>query len=228
MTSCQKKSLWICIVFGIVAAAAVAFILASGNVYHAEDFGFEDLRSAADADGDGVDDYTDIKDGALAYIATGPIYESRYYDGGYPDDGHGVCTDVIWSALQAAGYDLKAMVDSDIAAHPEAYPEIDAPDPNIDFRRVRNLKIFFERHAESLTLKLVDPREWQAGDIVVFAPSHIGICSNKRDIFGIPYLIHHGNPEEGAREAKDMRRMKIVGHYRLPAEGLCLNNNDQM
>lgn len=229
MTSRIKKILLVCAAICVFATAAVIlYITVSGRVYHAEDFGFEDMRSAADADGDGVDDYTDIKNGALAYIATAPVYESRYYEGGYPDDGYGVCTDVIWSALSAAGYDLKAMIDSDIAEYPEAYPEIETPDPNIDFRRVKNLKIFFERYAESLTVKLWDPRKWQAGDIVVFSPSHIAICSDKRDMWGIPYLIHHGNPEDGACEANDIRRMKIVGHYRLPAQGLCLNVNDQV
>ena len=42
----------------------------------------------------------------------GSHYQSKYYAGGYPDDGLGVCTDVIWQALQAAGYDLKALVDA--------------------------------------------------------------------------------------------------------------------
>ena len=37
------------------------------------------------------------------------------------------------------GYDLKALVDADIAACPEAYPHITTPDPNIDFRRVNTL-----------------------------------------------------------------------------------------
>ena len=184
------------------------------RIHYASDFGFEDIKSAADADGDGIDDYTDIKNGALAYIATNPVYGSKYYNGGYPDDGQGVCTDVIWTAFAAAGYDLKAMVDRDIAEHPEAYPDIQKPDPNIDFRRVRNLKIFFERHAEVLPTDFRDRSEWQPGDIVIFDPSHIGICSDKRNFRGVPYLIHHGNIEDGAVEADDMRRMKVVGHYR--------------
>ncbi len=226
MTFRKKRVLWLCITIGIFVASAAMFIAASRRTYHAENFGFEDIISATDADGDGVDDYTDIKNGALAYIATAPVYESRYYEGGYPNDGCGVCTDVIWSAMLAAGYDLKAMIDCDIAEHPEAYPEIETADPNIDFRRVRNLKIFFDRYAESLTVKLLDPREWQAGDIVIFSPSHIAICSDKRDMWGIPYLIHHGNPEDGACEANDIRRMKIIAHYRLPSQGFCLNIND--
>ena len=50
--------------------------------------------STVDADGDGVDDQTDVLDNALAYVDTRPKYKSRYYQTGYPDDGYGVCTDV--------------------------------------------------------------------------------------------------------------------------------------
>lgn len=53
-----------------------------------------------DADGDGVDDQTDVLDNALAYVDTRPKYKSRYYQTGYPDDGYGVCTDVVAFALK--------------------------------------------------------------------------------------------------------------------------------
>ena len=197
----------------IVALGTVLAVKEMTRVHYSSDFGFEDMRSALDADGDGVDDYTDIKDGALAYIATDPVYGSKYYAGGYPDDGQGVCTDVIWNAFAAAGYDLKSLVDRDITENPDAYPEIEKPDPNIDFRRVRNLRIFFERNAESLPLDFKNPSDWQPGDIVVFE-GHIGICSNRRNFRGVPYLIHHGNIVSGAVEADEMRYFTVVGHYR--------------
>ena len=57
--------------------------------------------STVDADGDGVDDQTDVLDNALAYVDTRPKYRSRYYQTGYPDDGYGVCTDVVAFALNA-------------------------------------------------------------------------------------------------------------------------------
>ena len=197
----------------IVALGTVLAVKEMTRVHYSSDFGFEDLKSSLDADGDGVDDYTDIKDGALAYIATYPVYGSKYYAGGYPDDGQGVCTDVIWNAFAAAGYDLKSLVDRDIAENPDAYPEIEKPDPNIDFRRVRNLRIFFEQNAESLPLDFKNPSDWQPGDIVVFE-GHIGICSDKRNFRGVPYLIHHGNIVSGAVEADEMRYFTVVGHYR--------------
>ena len=74
---------------------------------------------------------------------------SKYYKCGYPDAEYGVCTDVVTNACLAAGYDLMALVSEDIAKDPKAYG-IENPDPNIDFRRVRNLKVYFQRNAHGV------------------------------------------------------------------------------
>ena len=86
--------------------------------YTAEQLGIEELYSTRDENGNGTDDYHDFVAGARAYVENGPLYQSIYYAGGYPDDDHGVCTDVIWHAFAHAGYTLKDMVDEDIAADP--------------------------------------------------------------------------------------------------------------
>lgn len=104
------------------------------------------LHSSEDRDDDGVDDQLDILNGALAYVSTHPKYKSRYYENGYPDDNYGVCTDVVAYALKYAGYDLQVLVDADIRVHPQDYM-VAEPDANIDFRRVRNLNIFFFTHS---------------------------------------------------------------------------------
>lgn len=183
--------------------------------YTAEQLGLTQLQSPVDADGDGVDDWTDMMLGARAYIKTKPHYESKYYAGGYPDDGLGVCTDVVWNAFQAAGYTLKDLVDTDIAENRSAYPHIDTPDGNIDFRRVNSLDTFFRRHAEVLTCELDDPEQWQPGDIVVFGNrDHIGICSDRRNADGIPFLIHHGNPIDEAVEQNYIPSHDVTGHFR--------------
>ena len=188
--------------------------------YTAQQLKLPTVIAEVDADGDGIDDLTDILLGARAYIETHPHYKSAYYAGGYPDDGCGVCTDVVWQALQSAGYQLKELVDADIAAHPEAYPQIETPDSNIDFRRVDNLDCFFSRHAQVLTCSLDDPAQWQPGDIVTFNGSqHIAICSDKRTADGIPWIIHHGNPVEEAVEKDQMGRFTVTGHYRWIAVG---------
>ena len=228
--------LWL-LMIPVLAAGYTLWRFGPQRSYTARQLGLTDLQSPNDADGDGVDDWTDAVLGARAYIATDPHYQSKYYAGGYPDDGLGVCTDVIWQALQAAGYDLKALVDADIAACPEAYPHITTPDSNIDFRRVNTLDTFFRRHAQVLTCDLSDGQQWQPGDIVVFGDRvHIGLCSDRRNrhdhlkVFDglIPHLdvvpdgvfehddvlIHHGNPIDEAVERNDIPRMTVTGHFR--------------
>lgn len=149
-------------------------------------------------------------------------YKSAYYVGGYPPKGEGVCTDVIWRAFNGAGIDLKQMVDKDIQDYLKDYPRVkNAPDPNIDFRRVPNLNVFFQRHALSLT-KEVKPfnidnlRQWQPGDIVVFLEpyEHIGIISNKRGKDGVPYIIHNNTPHASEVPNFNLWRAKVAGHYR--------------
>ena len=174
----------------------------------------EQLCSAADADGDGTDDQTDILQGALAYVGTYPKYESRYYAGGSPDDGYGVCTDVVAFALRDAGYDLRQLVSDDIAAHPTDY-DVSAPDHNIDFRRVRNLLVYFHHTATALTTDVSQVDQWQGGDIVVFN-EHIGIVSDRRNADGVPYVIHHIGPWQRAYEEDILqKRTDIVAHFRV-------------
>ena len=170
---------------------------------------------ANDADGDGITDQEDILQGAKDYVATKPQYKSKYYSGGYPDDEYGVCTDVVAYGFLAAGYDLRELVDADIAESPESYKLEDAPDPNIDFRRVKNLKVYFDRHAESLTTDIYDFDEWQGGDIVTFA-AHIGIVSDKRGEDGVNLLIHHGYKGQKDYENDWLSNADdITGHYRV-------------
>ena len=182
--------------------------------YDSADFGLENFRSSHDQDKDGVDDQTDILESARAYTATNPKYKSRYYEGGYPDDGYGVCTDVVAFALRGAGYDLMELVDEDIALHPLEY-DIDEADKNIDFRRVRNLRVYLEHHGIALTTDLSEIEAWQGGDIVVFR-KHIGIVSDRRNKKGIPFVIHHANPVQFGYEEDILETWgEIVGHYRI-------------
>jgi uncharacterized protein YijF (DUF1287 family) len=147
-----------------------------------------------------------------------PAYVNAYYAGGYPPEDEGTCTDLIWRAFMEAGIELKTLVDDDIRSHRGAYPNILFRDPNIDFRRAQNLKIFFERNAISLTTDVYQTDQWQAGDIVVFGRSeHIGIVSDLRNERDIPYLIH--NNDQPIREEDRLEygayTMGITGHYRF-------------
>ena len=171
-------------IFVLLFLVMITLILYMFNViphrqFTNEDFGIETYKSLIDKDGDGIDDQTDFLQSVRNYIATKPKYKSKYYRTGYPDDGFGVCTDVIAFGLRGAGYDLMELVDADIRANKKMY-QLDVVDKNIDFRRVNNLRIFFEHNAKSLTTDLTDIKEWQGGDIIVFK-THIGVVSDKRN-----------------------------------------------
>lgn len=189
------------------------FNLIPKKSYTMEDFGWNRVLSDVDQDRDGIDDYTDIYLGALEYVQTNPKYKSAYYSGGYPPEGEGVCTDVIWYALKNAGYSLKDLVDADIKENIDQYPRVEGKaDPNIDFRRVLNLEVFFRRNTLSLTTNLEDKSSWQPGDIVIFE-KHIGIISEKRNKDGYPYLVHQSSRPN--KEEDVIFNYKIVGHYRF-------------
>lgn len=175
----------------------------------------EVFESSRDLDKDGINDQADILANALAYVATRPIYRSKYYDTGYPDDRYGTCVDVVNIALRDAGYDMMYLIAADVEMSPESYPGIITPDRNIDFRRVDNLKNFFERYGIPLTTDINVIQNWQGGDIVIFE-DHIGIVSDRRNEKGIPYIIHHNGffqvkYEEDILEKRD----DLVGHYRI-------------
>lgn len=185
--------------------------------YTNEDFGIERVVSPNDANNNGIDDYTDILLGARIDAQNKPKYKSAYYAGGYPPDDEGVCTDLVWRAFKHAGYSLKDMVDKDIAENVSLYPRVEGrPDKNIDFRRVKNLKVFFDRHAVSLSLDPLDIDQWQAGDIVIFGKTytHIGIVSDRRNKDGIAYILHNGG-QPVREEDMLLRYDTITGHYRF-------------
>lgn len=203
-------------IFVLLFLVMITLILYMFNViphrqFTNEDFGIETYKSLVDKDGDGIDDQKDFLQSVRNYIATKPKYKSKYYRTGYPDDGFGVCTDVIAFGLRGAGYDLMELVNADIRANKKMY-QLDVVDKNIDFRRVNNLRIFFERNAKSLTTDLTDIKEWQGGDIIVFK-THIGVVSDKRNWRGIPFIIHNGgfHFEEDILEY----RTDIVWHFRM-------------
>lgn len=215
----MKKKTGIIVLAAGLCVFAGLFLLYRYNViphcqYTDADFGITTYVSPKDTDGDGVDDQTDMLESARAYLASEPQYKSQYYAGGYPDDGYGTCVDVVAQACLGTGYDLMELVSADIQSAPEAYG-IATPDPNIDFRRVVNLQVWFSRHAAALTTDLSDPAAWQAGDIVIWE-NHIGIISDHRNRKGIPFVLHHYSPAQVSYEEDVLETWgTIVGHYRI-------------
>lgn len=155
-------------------------------------------------------------------------YDTSYYQGGYPPEDSGACTDVIEHALRDTGYDLKTKIDNDMWTYPNRYPH--DPDPNINYRRVVNVKIFFDNYAQSLSTctdnECLKQEIWQPGDIVTYNQMegglwHIAIISDKtRPATNdyntqIPLLIH--NYGRGTVEDNMLLTWpaSISGHYRV-------------
>lgn len=184
------------------------------KTYDNDYFGIETYISDIDMDLDGINDQMDILDNAKKYISTKPKYKSKYYASGYPDDNYGVCTDVVAFSFLNSGYNLMELVNEHIKNNMDLY-DIDVIDKKIDFRRVRNLDVYFKNTAIVLTIDISNIDEWQGGDIVVFK-KHIGIISDKRNKDGIPLLIHHANKYQINYEEDILKNSKdIVGHYRV-------------
>ena len=213
----MKKKLLIIIIF--ICLFIILYLLYHFNYiqhkkYTNNYFNIESYVSNVDKDNDGIDDQTDILDSARKYISTKPKYKSKYYNTGYPNDGYGVCSDVVAFALKDAGYDLQSLVNEHILANKDLY-DIEVIDKNIDFRRVKNLKIYLDYNAQSLTTDINDIEKWQGGDIVVFK-NHIGIVSDNRNRKGISFVIHHANPYQKYYEEDILEyHNDIVGHYRV-------------
>ncbi len=184
--------------------------------------------SQYDENGNGIPDALDLVAGARQEVARHTLYDASYYKGGYPPEGRGACTDLVWRAFRQAGYSLKGMVDQNIREKPDAYGATGRrPDPNIDFRRATTLDIFFKSHALSLITRVIPGNvsnlvQWQPGDIVVFGNGgHIGIISDRRRPDGVPLLIHNTGP--WATEGDYLLRYPspITGHYRFIGPDEC-------
>lgn len=211
-----KKKLVLLIAFLLILFICLLykFNYISHKKYSNEYFDISTYISKTDKDNDGIDDQSDILNGAKEYVGKKPKYKSKYYETGYPNDNYGVCTDVVAFALLEAGYDLKELVNEDIKKNKELY-NIDIIDKNIDFRRVKNLQVYFKNNAISLTTDINDITAWQGGDIIIFK-KHIGIVSDKRNKKGISFIIHHANPFQLYYEEDVLEKYTdIVGHYRI-------------
>ena len=219
---CINSRVWL-VVLGFFSVVAVFCVASAWNLlpekaYTTEDFQIAFEKSGFDFNRNAVDDYLDLLTGAKKDAENHPKYDPSYISGGYPEEDQGVCTDVIWRAFREAGLSFKDMIDKDIQSDSEAYG-IAVPDPNIDFRRVGNLHIFFEKYGRSLTTDIDAIAEWQAGDIVFFGEdTHIGLISDKRNRKGHAYVIHNaGQPN---REEDLFKRTLPCAHYRVDFQKL--------
>jgi len=191
--------------------------LVSKDFYLADDFGIVTVKSPVDFNQNGIDDYTDFLLGAKQEARRRPVYNESYWEGGYPPDGLGVCTDVVWRAFAHAGYDFKQMIDNDIERYRNDYVLLyDIADPNIDFRRVPNLRVFFEKYAIELTIDPYDISSWQPGDFVFYGDRHVAVVSDLRNQSGVSWIIHNSDDHDEYEE--DYLIMDdLNGHFRFDA-----------
>jgi hypothetical protein len=153
-------------------------------------------------------------------------YDGRYVEIPYPNGdvpaNMGVCTDTVIRAYRKLGIDLQKYVHEDMSRNFYAYPNLPkwneaGPDPNIDHRRVHNLKAFFTRHGARVPATN-NPRDYRPGDLVTWSlggdQEHIGIVvDRKSSVDPDRYLVVH-NIGEGERLEDVLFKMPISGHFR--------------
>lgn len=198
------------------------------------------LGITTDEDNDGINDQEDIVLGAKKQLIKPArnIFlegdnEPNYYAGGNPPSDLAISTDIVARAFLEAGFILKALVDEDIGNNFDKYPlrknwGQTTTDPNIDYRRIQNLEIFFSRNALSLGMlfnknEAVNLESWYPGDIVFFDMDGDGfadcaaIISDTTTRDGVPKIIYN-YIEPGYTVEEDILGEKaITGHYRFPA-----------
>lgn len=147
-----------------------------------------------------------------------PSYYSIDYPGGDVPAGRGVCTDVVIRAYRILDTDLQKEVHEDMQANFSLYPKLwglNAPDSNIDHRRVPNLMKFFERHGTVKELS-TEAQDYIPGDVVCWnlggAVTHIGIVTDRKSADGKRNLVVH-NIGGGQVLADCLFEYRIIGHY---------------
>jgi uncharacterized protein YijF (DUF1287 family) len=164
---------------------------------------------------------------ARGEVRRGVRYDASYrvleFPGGDPPRDRGACTDVLIRACRADGIDLQQRVNHDMKQRFREYPRrygLAKPDPNIDHRRVPNLRVFFGRHGRNLTCATSGAAadSWKPGDIVFWklpggVLDHCGMLTDTRGASGLPTVVHNLG---GAAEEDCVGRWKIVGHVRYP------------
>lgn len=165
----------------------------------------------------------DLASAAISLTKDDVTYDPSYFSIAYPmgdvPADKGVCTDVVIRAYRKLGIDLQQLVHEDMKSNFSVYPKkwgLSKPDPNIDHRRVPNLRKFFERQGVSLPVTK-NPEDYQPGDVVTWNIGnglvHIGIVIDQKSLGGTPLIVHN----MGAGQVKEnwLFRFKITGHYRF-------------
>ena len=161
---------------------------------------------------------TPLVNAALEQTKSYVKYDGNYYEIDYPNGDIprdiGVCTDVIIRAYRdCCDIDLQELVHIDMLRNNHLYYTPYEVDSNIDHRRVKNLRIFFNHNG------FVKSNEYAfyPGDIVTWnlyngTLPHIGIVSDIYNDDDIPLIIH--NAGGGVVIEDILFKFEITGHYK--------------
>jgi len=167
-----------------------------------------------------------LSNAAMTRLRSRVRYDGRYVKIAYPwgdvPPNIGVCTDVVIRSYRKLGIDLQKEVHEDMSVAFNAYPNyrkwgLSRPDPNIDHRRVYNLRKFFARKGAALPITRRSS-DYRPGDLVTWMVGpdlpHIGVVVNKRSRTDPNrFLIVH-NIGSGPQIEDILFRFPITGHYR--------------
>jgi uncharacterized protein len=159
---------------------------------------------------------------AMSQVGKTTIYDPAYVRLPFPNGDvpieRGVCTDVVVRAFRDLGVDLQAELHRDMVANFASYPKLwklTRPDPNIDHRRVQNLRTWLHRRGAELKVSTVGADYWP-GDLVtvdVTGLAHIMVVATTLAPDGSHYLVAH-NIGQGAQVEDSLFEYPITGHYR--------------
>jgi len=198
----------------------------------------DNIPITGDADNDGINDQKDIMQGAKDQL-NNPARtirveegENNYFKNGNPPEDLAIPSDIIARAFLEAGFSLKDLVYEDIGNNFDEYPikEIwgrSFCDPNIDYRRIQNLEIFFKRNAKVLDIffNALDEGNlisWLPGDVVFFDMDGDGFSDNDGIICdnttrsGVPKVVYNYIDPGYTVENDILKEETITGHYRFP------------
>jgi uncharacterized protein YijF (DUF1287 family) len=198
----------------------------------------DNIGITGDADNDDINNQKDIMLGAKKqleepakniFLEEGEI---NYYQGGDPPEHLAISTDIVARAFLEAGFNLREMVYEDIRDNFDQYPirEIwgqTVCDPDIDYRRIQNLEIFFKRNARACGILFNasdndNLNSWLPGDVIFFDmdkdgfSDNVGIISDNTTRDGTPKVIYNYIDPGYTIEKNILKEKIITGHYRFP------------
>jgi uncharacterized protein len=147
-----------------------------------------------------------------------PAYVKLAYPGGDVPMNTGVCTDVVIRAFRSINIDLQKEVHEDMQKNFAVYPRnwgLNAPDTNIDHRRVPNLMTWLKRRGKAKPVTQ-NGQDYLPGDIVTWdlggGQQHIGLVTNipaNSERLSIAHNVGSGTKVEDV-----LFKWKPIGHYR--------------